>query len=292
MAVDSLQTKIRKGKNAVMLDLAILPELLPANLLAESGDMLSAYGTFVRKLMAALKGTVTALRFSHGFMSLLGTKGLDLLAELMKEASSMGYYVLMDAPELLSADMAAFAADSILGKGSRYACDGVIISAYLGSDILKPFLPYCKDAKKDVFVMVRSGNKSASELQDLLTGSRQVNAAAADYVNRYSADTVGRSGYSRVGIAASAGSADSLRNLRAKYPKLFILVDGLDYPGANLKNASYAFDKLGHGAMVCAGTSITCAWKKAETDGADFAEQALAAAERIQKNLNRYITIL
>lgn len=292
MAVDSLQTKIRKGKNAVMLDLAILPESMPAYLLAESGDMLSAYGAFVRKLMISLKGTVTALRFSHGFMSLLGTTGLELMAELMKEASSMGYYVLMDAPELFSADMAAFAADSILGKGSRYACDGVIISAYLGSDILKPFLPYCKDAKKDVFVMVRSGNKSASELQDLLTGSRQVNAAAADYVNRYSADTVGKSGYSRVGIAAAAGSADSLRNLRAKYPKLFILVDGLDYPGANLKNASYAFDKLGHGAMVCAGTSITCAWKKAETDGADFAEQALAAAERIQKNLNRYITIL
>ena len=70
------------------------------------------------------------------------------------------------------------------------------------------------------------------------------------------------------------------------------MVDGLDYPSGNAKNCSYAFDRFGYGAVVCAGPSVTAAWKEAESDGQDFATQAVQAAERIKKNLNRYITIL
>ena len=91
---------------------------------------------------------------------------------------------------------------------------------------------------------------------------------------------------------AGANSADSLRQLRAKYPKMFLLVDDLDYPGCNAKNCSHAFDQFGYGAVCCSGSSITLAWKNAKTDGQDFAAQALTAAERMRHNLTRYTTIL
>ena len=73
---------------------------------------------------------------------------------------------------------------------------------------------------------------------------------------------------------------------------MFLLVDGLDYPSGNAKNCSFAFDKFGHGAIVCAGPSVTAAWKDAETDGRDYLEQAKLAAERMKKNITRYITVL
>lgn len=173
-----------------------------------------------------------------------------------------------------------------------WPCDGLIISGYAGSDIIKPFLPYCKKPKKDIFVITRTANKSAPELQDLLSGGRIVHAVAADHVNRYGDGTEGKFGYTRVGILAAASSAESLRSLRAKYPKLFFLLDGFDYPNANAKNCSFAFDKFGHGAAGCGGTDITCSWKKAESDGSDYLVHALAAADRMKKNLTRYITIL
>ena len=75
-------------------------------------------------------------------------------------------------------------------------------------------------------------------------------------------------------------------------PKLFFLLDGYDYPNANAKNCSFAFDKYGHGAAACSGTGITCAWKQAESDGADWLDQAKSAAERMKKNLTRYVTVL
>ena len=105
-------------------------------------------------------------------------------------------------------------------------------------------------------------------------------------------EAVGKLGYSRIGALTAASSAESLRSLRGKYPRVFFLVDGYDSPSANAKNCSYAFDRLGHGAVVCAGETITCAWKQAQSDGGDFLEQAVAAAERMKKNLTRYVTIL
>ena len=288
MSVDILQEKIRKTKNPSVLELALPICDLPPQFSADA----KGYGAFCRELLEGLKATVPAVRFSFSVFSLLGAEGLQELSETMKTAAELGYYVALDAPEILSPMMAKLTAEAIFGENSLYPCDGLVISGYLGSDVIKPFLPYCKKEKKDVFVVVRTANKSASELQDLLSGSRLVHAAAADHVNRYGADTAGKSGYTRVGILAAASSAESLRSLRTKYPKLFLLVDGYDYPNANAKNCSFAFDKFGHGAAVCGGTGITGAWKQAESDGSDYLTHAVSAAERMKKNLTRYVTIL
>lgn len=252
----------------------------------------AGYGAFCRELLEGMKGILPAVRFGFASFALLGGEGMTELLQTMKTASQLGYYVAMDAPEVLSPASAQLVADLVWGKESDFACDGLIISGYAGSDVVKPFLPYCKDEKKDIFVIARTANKSASELQDLLAGSRTVHLAAADHVNRYGGDTAGKHGYTRVGLLAAASNADSLRNLRAKYPKLFLLVDGYDYPNANAKNCSFAFDKFGHGAVVCAGASVTVAWKQTESDGSDWLEQAKSAAERMKKNLTRYITVL
>ena len=288
MSMDILQEKIRKTKNPSVLELALPVSDLPPQFAKNT----EGYASFCRELLDAMKGTIPAVRVSFTAFALLGHDGLYHLSETLKYAAELGYYVLLDALEVLSPASAKNTADAIFGEGSIYPCDGLVISGYLGSDVIKPFLPYCKKEKKDLFVIVRTANKSAPELQDLLAGTRLVHAAAADHVNRYGADTTGKFGYTNVGILAAASSAECLRSLRMKYPKLFLLLDGYDYPNANAKNCSNAFDRYGHGAAACGGTGITCAWKAAESDGADFLDHARAAAERMKKNLTRYVTVL
>ena len=287
MSIDVLQEKIRKTKNPSVLELAMAVSDLPPQFSKNA----EGYAAFCRELMEHMKGSLPAVRVSFSAFALLGHDGLYHLSETLKKAAELGYYVLLDAPEILSPAAAKITADSIWGVESNYPCHGLVISGYLGSDVIKPFLPYCKKEKKDLFVVTRTANKSAPELQDLLAGSRLVHAAAADHVNRYGSDTAGKSGYTNVGILAAASSAESLRNLRTKYPKLFLLVDGYDYPNANAKNCSYAFDKLGHGAAACAGSSVTAAWIDTP-DEQDYVQAAVQAAERMKKNLLRYITVL
>ncbi|MBE6959295.1 MAG: hypothetical protein E7448_01030 [Ruminococcaceae bacterium] len=291
MSIDLLHDKIRKLKNPSVIDFGIKWHCLPQHLLEEEGSLVKAYGRFCRELMTALKDFVPAVRFPFGAFALLGAEGIELLRSLLNEAKEMDYYVLLDSPEILSPWAADKTADSIFMADS-FPCDALIISSFIGSDGVKPFLPYCKDGSKSLFVVVRSPNKSASEMQDLLSGTRLVHVAASEMANRLGETILGRCGYSHVGVVASAGSADSLRNLRMKHNRLFLVVDGLDYPSGNAKNCSFAFDRFGYGGAVCAGPSVTAAWLAAETDGKDYIAQAQQAAERMKKNLNRYVTIL
>lgn len=291
MSIDLLHERIRKLKNPSMVDFGVQPDCMPPHLPEEEGSYAAAYARFCRELMEELKDFVPAVRFSFGSFALMGAEGLTRLSTLLKDASEMGFYVLLDGPEILSPWGADRAAEILFG-GEEYPCDGLLISPYIGSDSIKSFLPYCRDNQKDLFVVVRSPNKSAAELQDLLTGTRLVHGAVMDLVNRHGETILGKCGYSRIGAAVSAGAPNSLRSLRGNYSRVFLLVDGLDYPSGNAKNCSYAFDRFGYGAVVCAGPSVTAAWKEEQSDGRDYAEQALRAAERMKKNITRYITVL
>lgn len=291
MSIDILHEKIRKLKNPSVVDFGLKVDCIPAHLIEAEGSVLKAYLRFCRELMAGLKGLVPAVRFSMGRFALFGPEGLSGLTVLLSEAKDLGYYVLLDAPQILSPWDADCIAETIFG-GTQYPCDGLIISPYIGTDAIKPFAPYCKNDLKDLFVVLRSPNKSAADLQDLMTGSRLVHQAAADLVNRHGGSIEGKCAYSRIGGVVSAGNANSIRNIRNGYRGMYLLVDGLDYPSGNHKNCSHAFDRFGFGAAVCAGPSVTAAWKEVESDGSDYVEQAKLAAERMKKNLLRYITIL
>ena len=292
MSIDTLQEIIRKTKNPSVIDLAIKASDLPPHLIEEEGSASAAYGRFCRELLGSLKGIVPAVRIGFTAFALLGPEGLKELQNVLAAASSAGYYVVLEAPYILSPMMAQATAEAVWGENSVLPCDGLIISAYAGSDVIKQFVPYVKNQKKDIFAVVRTSNKSAPEIQDLLTGTRLVHAVAADLVNRFGMENIGKFGYARISAVAGANSTESLRNLRMKYPKLFLLVDDMDYSGCNAKICSYAFDKFGHGAAVCAGPTLTAAWQQAGSDGRDYLEHAVVAAERMKKNLSRYVTVL
>ena len=236
-----------------------------------------------------MKELLCAVRFDFGAFALLGQGGLEQMAALMELAQALGYYVLLDWMRLETPAGAEAAAKLFLGDGV-WKCDGVVICGYGGSDCVKPYLA-AADGKKDVFVVLKTANKSGSELQDRQTGGRVVYTAAADLVARWGETAVERCGYSRVGAMAGANNASALRNLRQKYPRLFLLVDGMDAPGANAKNAAAAFDRMGHGALCCSGSGILAAWKEAE-EGTDPIAAAVEAAERMKRNVTRYVTIL
>lgn len=282
MSVDSLQEKIRKAKNPAVLVLEAFPEQLPEGFSGAEG-----FRDYYSRLLQTLKGLVPAVRFGFGSFALLGGAGLEVLSILTREAGKLGYYVLLDGPELLSPRSGENLAAAL--ENSPVEWNALVISPWLGSDVIRPLAALCRKGKA-VFCAVRTGNRSAFELQDLLSGSRLVYTAAADLVIRHGEAVLGKYGYSNLGATASAGSADSLKALRQKYPRLFLLLDGYDYSFGNSKNCVQAFDKLGRGAAVCAGDSIVRAWADAPEQGP--VEAAREAAEKMKRNLARYLTVL
>jgi orotidine-5'-phosphate decarboxylase len=204
----------------------------------------------------------------------------------MKQARELDYYILLDVPEYNAPRSAELLAENLF---SRWDFDGLVLNPYLGSEGIAPFADRLKDTETDLFLVLRTPNRSAAQIQDLLTGTRLVYTVAADLAKRLGENYIARCGYSRIGGLGAATSGESLQLLRAKYPQMFLLVDGLDHSGANGKNCSYAFDKLGHGAIVSVESAVLSAWKEEDGEGVS---SALAAARRLQKNLSRYVDIL
>ena len=291
--MDKLQERIRKMKNPSVVDFSVDTKLIPPYILEEEQSRIGAYERFSRELLSGLKETVPAVRFNLGRFCLLGAEGLALLQRLTSYARELDYYIFLDIPEAYSRDAAQLSADTYMDPDCAFSFDALVVTPYIGSDVLKPYVERLKGDNKDLFVVLRSANKSAAELQDLLSGSRLVHMAAADIVKRMGEPLVGRSGYSRVAAMGPASVADILKKIREKYKSVFLLIDGYDYTNANAKNCSYAFDKLGHGAAACSGTGVLGAWcEDPYADAHEYVKYAVEAAERMKKNLLRYITVL
>lgn len=287
--MERLQEKIRKSKMPVVLDLFPGGSTLPPCIRENSKTELDGYAHFAISLLERLKGTVPGVRFSFSGFAMEGPEGLLALSRLTERAKRLGYCVLLTVPEAMSSREVEYFADTFFAPRCPWHFDILVTSAYLGTDSVRPYVEKLKDSNRDLLVVVRTGNKSAPELQDLLTGGRLVHMAAADKINRLAQELVGRWGYSRIGLVTAPGAGGTLRS---KYPQLFFLLDSYDYNNVSAKKCAAAFDKYGHGAAVLAGTKISQAWLAAQTDGYDYAEQAALAVERIQRNLTGSVTIL
>ena len=308
MSIDALQEKIRKLKNPSMIGLDPTVELLPPHLLEEAyrthGQSLealaAAYETFCGEILQALQGLVPAVKVQSYCFDALGSCGIAAMQRLLRQAQHLGFYVMMDANYSSVGHISQLYAAAVFG-GLRtpdgaclqpYACDGLSINPYLGSDSVKAFLPYCKLQGKNLFLCVKTSNKSSREVQDLISGSRMVYSAVADLAMRWSIDLFGKNGYSELIAVVGAPYPQVLRALRQQYDRLFFLVPGYGAQGGTAKHVSEAFTAAGRGAIVSASRSVIGAWQKTGSDGRDWARCAKDAACKMRDDLAKYVTVI
>lgn len=306
MSVDILQQKIRKLKNPTMLCLCPyydqLPLFLREQAQAQHGDTPAAVGeafrVFCRAILDAVAGVVPAVSVETACFTAYGADGTAAMQDVLAYAKEKDFYVLLDTMRCDIAPNAEILSESCFGgipigenRFTPYPCDGVLLSSYLGSDAVKPFTRFCAGGK-NVFLLSHSSNKSAREVQDLLSGDRVVYQVMADLAMRWSTDLFGANGYSEIGLAVGANNVPVLKDLRARYDRLFFLVPGFGAQGAGAKDVQHAFDRMGHGAAIMAGRSILYAFRKREGDEKDYAQAARSAAEKMREQILGYITVI
>ncbi|MBO4419892.1 MAG: orotidine-5'-phosphate decarboxylase [Oscillospiraceae bacterium] len=305
MSIDVLQSRIRKLKTPIVVGLDPVPELIPPELLAECETRLGtgpealaeSYVLFCKGLLEGLKKAVPAVKVQSACFEALGWQGVKAMQEVLALAKKLNYYVILETMRTDVGHIAAVNAESVFGgltigeeKYYPYPCDALLVNGYLGSDGIRPYLPYVKEAGKNLFVVLKSSNKSSPEVQDLVSGGRVIHTAMADLTLRWSTELFGSCGYGEVGAVVGLSSPTAIQALRKRYDTLFFLVPGYGAQGGVAKHAAYAFDRLGHGAAVCASRSIIGAWR--EQAEVDWPEAAAAAVEKMKKQLEAYVTVL
>jgi orotidine-5'-phosphate decarboxylase len=208
----------------------------------------------------------------------LGARGWEALQATAEHARAAGLLVIADAKRGDIDISAQRYAEAFLASGGLEA-DALTVSPYLGADSLEPFAAAARGAGAGLFVLVRTSNPGAADLQDLeLADGGRVWERAAGLVDALG--TAGdASGLSEVGAVVGATAPEHLARARELMPRAVFLLPGIGAQGGRVEDLAPAFAPGRAAGLVTSSRSIVFAH---ERDGAEPAASARAEAERLR----------
>ena len=295
---DRLAARILSTGSVVCVGLD--PDLarMPPDLVHKYGGQAAAVGDaeavalcfeeFCRGIVDAVADRVPVVKPQAAFFEQCGAPGWSALRAVVEHAQRRGLLVIVDAKRGDIASTATAYARALFGGAPGFSgelaglgADAVTLSPYLGADSLAPFLEYCERGK-GAFVLARTSNPGAADLQERESGDRPLFAHVAAMIRRLGEPHTGHHGYSDVGAVVGATAPDALRSLREELPKSFFLVPGYGAQGGDAAALAGLGDERGLGFIVNASRSIIYAWQET---GADYRLAAAAAAAAMTAEL-------
>lgn len=291
---DRLTRRITQTGNPTVLGLDpvldYIPDSIQTSCQKQTDDATLAAGLaifeFNRRLIDAVADIVPAVKPQVAYYEKYGSHGMEALRQTIQYARKAGMLVIADGKRNDIGSTAEAYAGAWLGENALFDADALTVNAYLGIDGVQPFIKACQDRGKGIFILVRTSNPSAGDLQDLiLADGRTVYEAVADKVSSWGASLIGDSGYSSVGAVVGATWPQQAAKLRQQMPHAFILIPGYGAQGATADDAANSFGADGGGAIVNASRSLMLAWKKHKMDHEQFDQAARQEALLMKEDL-------
>jgi orotidine-5'-phosphate decarboxylase len=152
--------------------------------------------------------------------------------------------------------------------------DAATINPYLGLDALRPFL---SSADHGIFLLARTSNPSAPDLQDQPMGERPLYEEVARLAGGWDAGHAGT-----CGLVVGATYPEELARLREIAPGMPFLIPGIGAQGGSLEAAvAHGPTAAGVGPVINSSRGIIYA-----SSGPDFCEAAHAAASALRDRIN------
>lgn len=195
----------------------------PSDLGAQTPKGASA---FCLRLIEATADLALAFKPNIAFFEAFGAAGISALREIIATIPP-GIPVILDAKRgdiASTAQAYAKAAFEVLGANA------ITLSPYLGYDSLEPFI--C-DPQQGAFLLCKTSNPGAAELQDLTTISQPLNPPLRLY-ERIAELAQQWNTNDNLGLVVGATQPDALRRVRALAPDVWILAPGVGAQGGDL----------------------------------------------------------
>ena len=228
---------------------------------------------FCRRVLQIVGPLVPAVKLNIAFFEKYLWQGVETYYSLISEAKELGLEVIGDvkrgdightAASYASAHLTDYRLD---GLEDVFGADAVTINGYTGANGIEPFAEQANKQGKGVFVLVRTSNASAAELQDFAdeTGQRMYEKMA-EVVWRIAErkEYIGKNGYSNIGMVVGGTSPEVTTSLRQKYDNIWFLVPGYGAQGAGAADCVRFCKADGTGALINASRSIIYAYQRPE----------------------------
>jgi orotidine-5'-phosphate decarboxylase len=245
-------------------------------------------------VIEAVAEHAVAVKLQVACFERLGAPGWAALCEAAQRARTRDLLVIADAKRGdIDVTAAAYAqayfgaTPTPYGEVEGLSADALTANPLLGADALEPLLRCARQAGKGLFVLVRTSNPGAADLQDLaLDSGETVSERLAGLVHELGQLGTPHKKLSDVGAVVGATAPERLARLRGLMPETPFLLPGVGAQGGRVQDLAPALGDAPGSLLITASRAIV----NAGTDGADTADAARETAARLRElawNLRR-----
>jgi orotidine-5'-phosphate decarboxylase len=227
--------------------------------------------TFGRTIVENTADVACAYKPNLGFWLAEGATGIQALQQLIDEAPDYLPIILDGKFNDVGHTAEAYARAAFETLGA----DAVTANPYLGLDTLGPFL---NTEDRGVFLLARTSNPSAPDLQDLEVKRKPLYHEVVRLAAGWDEKLAGN-----CGLVVGATYPEELRSVREMAPDLPFLIPGIGAQGGNLGEAvAHGAAADGIGPVINSSRGIIYA-----SSGPDFGNAARAAALKLRDRINK-----
>ena len=249
-----------------------------------------AAGAVARHCALVIEATAAecvAVKLQLACFERLGAPGWAAAQETVIAARAAGLLVIADAKRgdidvTAGAYAQAFLGETAtpFGSVSGLGVDAVTVNPLLGRDSLAPFADAAAKHGGGLFVLARTSNPGAADIQELELGDGEVvSDRIARLIAGLGADRVSDCGLSDIGAVVGATAPHRLVRMRELMPHTVMLLPGIGAQGGRVEDLAPVFSPGRAGGLVSASRAIVYA---GERNRADPAESARREAARLR----------
>ncbi|HEY5560252.1 MAG TPA: orotidine-5'-phosphate decarboxylase [Clostridiaceae bacterium] len=286
MIIDRLYEDVNK-KGVVCLGLDTAVSYIPEYFLNKYESIGACLFNFNKKIIDATSDVVGCFKVQIAYYEALGLEGLLAYKNTLKYIKSCGSISIADIKRGDIADTAKMYAKAHFS--GDFESDFITLNPYMGLDGLEPYLPYIKNEEKGVFLLMRTSNKGAEDIQYLdCKDGRKVYNKVGEKINFIGKNYLGSCGYSSIGAVAGCTHVEEAIELREELASTFLLIPGYGAQGGKAKDVAL-YLKDGNGGVVNSSRGILLAYKKIEAGELKFDLWAREEALRMREDIREAI---
>lgn len=166
----------------------------------------------------------------------------------------------------------------------EFEADFITLNPYMGMDSITPYLDYLKTGEKGVFVLLRTSNEGAKDIECLDYNGEALYFQVGDELKKFADELTSECGYSPLGFVVGATHSEEARKIRERYKNIFFLLPGYGAQGAKAEDIRTYLNDF-NGGVVNSSRGIIKYYQKFEDGEERFAHYTREAVLNMRKDI-------
>ncbi len=274
--VEELRVRAKKANSIVCMGMDPVIEKIPIK--GDPCQVIEEFYTNILKEMIIRNSYPAIIKPNIAYFEQYGFAGLNALKSIISQYKSSGIQTLLDAKRGDIGKTSTAYAKSVF---EFWDSDAVTIAPYMGTDSVEPFIEWC-EKEKGVYILCRTSNKGAVDLQDLKVDGVPVYRKLAENIIRWY----------KPGVGAVVGATylDELEEISRFFvdskKEVSLLIPGVGSQGGSAGEVVEVLRKTKNDILIHRiNSSSGINYAYIEKGTSDYAKAAVDALENLNKEI-------